>query len=111
VFFSILDMPQLDSATFVGQVTWFSLVFSAFYLIVLTDVLPSLNRAVKVRAKRLDRVRGDARQFDGVSVSAQDSVDSMLSSGSKGVSSLVSSALGGFVSRVRLVTRKRMARS
>ena len=104
-------MPQWDSATFVGQVTWFSLVFSVFYLVVLTDVLPSLNRAVKVRAKRLDLVRGDARQFDGVSVSAQESVDTMLSSGSKSVSGLVSSALGGFVSRVRLVTRKRMARS
>ena len=57
-------MPQLDTTTYLGQVTWFTFVFSLFYFIVLTDVLPRINRAVKVRAKKLDRTRDDARQFD-----------------------------------------------
>jgi hypothetical protein len=57
-------MPQLDTTTYLGQVTWFTVVFTGFYLIVLTDVLPRLNRAIKVRAKKLERTRDDARQFD-----------------------------------------------
>jgi hypothetical protein len=57
-------MPQLDSSTFLGQVTWFGLVFLGFYLILLTEVLPKLNRIVKVRVKKLERTRNDARQFD-----------------------------------------------
>lgn len=57
-------MPQLDTTTYLGQVTWFTFVFSFFYFVILTDVLPRINRAVKVRAKKLERTRDDARQFD-----------------------------------------------
>lgn len=68
-------MPQMDSATYRGQVTWFTLVFSVFYLVMRTDVLPRLNRAVKVRAKKIERTRSDARQFDGVRLSSEEGVD------------------------------------
>lgn len=78
-------MPQLDSATYLGQVTWLAVVFGLFYLVVLTDVLPGLNRALKIRSKKLERVRGDARQFDGIRVSAQDALDAQASSVSKRV--------------------------
>ena len=68
-------MPQFDVSTYRGQVTWFALVFSVFYLVMRTDVLPRLNRAVKVRAKKIDRTRNDARQFDGVRASSEEGVD------------------------------------
>lgn len=57
-------MPQLDVATYIGQVTWFVAVFSAFYVIMTSDVLPLFNRAVKARTEKLARSRGDSRQFD-----------------------------------------------
>jgi putative endonuclease len=57
-------MPQLDVATYIGQVTWFVAVFSAFYIIMTSDVLPMFNRAVKARTEKLARSRGDSRQFD-----------------------------------------------
>ena len=66
-------MPQLDTTTYLGQVTWFTFVFSLFYFVVLTDVLPRINRAVKVRAKKLDRTRDDARQFDAERTTADQS--------------------------------------
>jgi hypothetical protein len=68
-------MPQLDVSTYLGQVTWFAVVFTRFYLAVVTDVLPALNRAVKMRAKKLDRTRGDARQFDSARRAAEDGYD------------------------------------
>jgi hypothetical protein len=63
-------MPQLDTTAYLGQVTWFTLVFLGFYLVMLSEVLPTLNAAIKVRAKKLDRTRNDARQFDAERTSA-----------------------------------------
>lgn len=64
--------------TFLGQVTWFIRVFSTFYLIVLTDVLPTLNRAIKVRVKKADQMRqfstgwtGSITQADGQSTQSR----------------------------------------
>ena len=34
-------MPQLDTVTFLSQI-WLVIIFGAFYLTVLTDILPSL---------------------------------------------------------------------
>jgi hypothetical protein len=71
-------MPQMDMATFLGQVTWFFRVFSTFYLIVLTDLLPTLNRAIKVRVKKADQMRqfssgwtGSITQADGQSTQSR----------------------------------------
>lgn len=68
-------MPQLDVTTYLGQVTWFFVVFSAFYVMMVSDVLPLLNRAVKLRAKKLDTQRGALRQFDGVRGSGEEHYD------------------------------------
>lgn len=46
-------MPQMDSVTFLSQVTWLVVVFSVFYLIVLEKILPTLSRILKIRAKKL----------------------------------------------------------
>ena len=68
-------MPQLDVTTFLGQVTWFTVVFVRFYLARTTEVLPALNRVVKLRVKKRDQQRGELRQFDGVRTSAEEGVD------------------------------------
>lgn len=46
-------MPQMDSVTFLSQVTWLVVVFSIFYLIVLEKILPTLSRILKIRSKKL----------------------------------------------------------
>jgi hypothetical protein len=58
-------MPQLDTATFRGQVTWLVIVFGVLYRTRRGDVLPKLSRIVKLRSKKRDRTRGDATQYDG----------------------------------------------
>jgi hypothetical protein len=58
-------MPQLDTSTFRGQVTWLSIVFVVLYRTRTGEVLPKLNRIVKLRSKKRDRTRGDATQYDG----------------------------------------------
>ena len=58
-------MPQLDTATFRGQVTWLVIVFGVLYRTRTGDVLPKLSRIVKLRSKKRDRTRGDARQYEG----------------------------------------------
>jgi hypothetical protein len=58
-------MPQLDTATFRGQVTWLVIVFVVLYRTRRGDVLPKVSRIVKLRSKKRDRTRGDATQYDG----------------------------------------------
>ena len=57
-------MPQLDISTYLGQVTSFAVVFTLYYFVTLVDVLPRLNRIIKLRVKKLDTTSDDARQFD-----------------------------------------------
>jgi len=58
-------MPQLDTATFFGQVTWLVIVFGVLYRATRGEVLPKLSRIVKMRAKKRERTRVDATQYDG----------------------------------------------
>jgi len=58
-------MPQLDTATYRGQVTWLVRTFGVLYLTRTGDVLPKLSRIVKLRGKKRERTRGDATQYDG----------------------------------------------
>ena len=46
-------MPQLDTVTFLYQLFWLVIIFGAFYLTVLTDILPSFSRVLKSRLKKL----------------------------------------------------------
>ena len=46
-------MPQLDTVTFLSQLFWLVIIFGAFYLIVLTEILPSFSRVLKSRLKKL----------------------------------------------------------
>ena len=46
-------MPQLDTVTFLSQLFWLVIIFGTFYLIVLTDILPSFSRVLKSRLKKL----------------------------------------------------------
>jgi len=49
-------MPQLDLATYFGQIFWFLFFFSALYSCVFSFVLPSFALSMKIRQKRLGRM-------------------------------------------------------
>ena len=52
-------MPQLDTVTYLSQLFWVLILFGGFYIIVLSDILPSLSTILKARKKKLDQ-NGDA---------------------------------------------------
>ena len=47
-------MPQFDSVTFLPQIFWLTLVFFAFYMVIIRGFLPGITRIVKLRKKILD---------------------------------------------------------
>ena len=53
-------MPQLDAATYLGQVFWLSVTFGGYYLLALNTLVPALARRRKVRAKKLAHGKGSA---------------------------------------------------
>jgi len=73
-------MPQLDAVTYLGQVTWFVLVFGVYYLVMVAEVLPALDRALKMRVKKVALTRGDARQFDRERLGADEGYGRSLAS-------------------------------
>jgi len=56
-------MPQFDSVTFLPQIFWLTLVFFAFYMVVIRDFLPGLTRIVKIRKKRLEAAQKTGSEF------------------------------------------------
>lgn len=64
-------MPQLDTATYRGQVTWLRVIFGGLYRRRTGEILPKLNRIVKRRSKKRDRRRGEARQYEGERMSVE----------------------------------------
>lgn len=55
----------MDTGAFRGQVTWLSRVFVVLYRTRTGDILPKLSQIVKLRAKKRERTRGEARQYEG----------------------------------------------
>lgn len=47
-------MPQLDTVTFLPQVFWLLLIFTVYFLLVDTKVIPTLSTVLKVRSKKFN---------------------------------------------------------
>lgn len=48
-------MPQLDTFTYLSQLFWVFVLFSGFYVLVVSDILPSFSQILKTRKKKLDQ--------------------------------------------------------
>ena len=48
-------MPQLDTFTYLSQLFWVFVLFSGFYVLVLSEILPSFSQILKTRKKKLDQ--------------------------------------------------------
>jgi|TARA_A100001035_G_C27416267_1_gene335236 F-type H+-transporting ATPase subunit b len=46
-------MPQLDTFTYLTQLTWTLLFFVVFFAIMVTHALPAISRSINVRLKKL----------------------------------------------------------
>ena len=57
-------MPQLDSITFITQLTWLIIIFLAFYGIVLSKSLPALARIIKTRKLKLSFGQSNLTNLD-----------------------------------------------
>jgi len=57
-------MPQLDSITFITQLTWLIIIFLAFYGVVLSKSLPALARIIKTRKLKLSFGQSNLTNLD-----------------------------------------------
>jgi F-type H+-transporting ATPase subunit b len=57
-------MPQLDSITFITQLSWLIIIFLAFYGIVLSKSLPALARIIKTRKLKLSFGQSNLTNLD-----------------------------------------------
>ena len=46
-------MPQLDTYMYFSQVFWLLVIFIAFYILVLNNILPTIARVLKLRQKQI----------------------------------------------------------
>ena len=68
-------MPQLDMATYMGQVTWLILVFVTYYRVVRGQLFPALTRVVKVRAKKKGYSQARTTSFGGEAKTVMEKYD------------------------------------
>jgi len=71
-------MPQFDSVTFLPQIFWLTLVFFAFYMVVIRDYLPGLTRIVKIRKKRLEAAQKTGSAFAIETIDTTSSYEDLL---------------------------------
>ena len=74
-------MPQFDSVTFLPQIFWLTLVFFAFYMVVIRYYLPGLTRIIKIRKKRLEAAQKTGDEFATETVSATTTYEDLLVKG------------------------------
>lgn len=86
-------MPQMDTASFRSQVFWFVTVFVVLYRVMVGNILPALDRAVKVRVKKLEMTKGDSSRFDSERVKAEQAYGAALGGAAASSFALLSDAI------------------
>lgn len=86
-------MPQIDTASFRSQVLQFVTTFIVLYRVMVGNILPVLNRAVKVRVKKLEMTKGDSSRFDAERVKAEQAYGTSLGGAAASSFTLLSDAL------------------
>lgn len=86
-------MPQIDTASFRSQVVQFVTTFVVLYRVMVGNILPALNRAVKVRVKKLEMTKGDSSRFDAERVKAEQAYGASLGGAAASSFALLSEAI------------------
>ena len=92
-------MPQIDTASFRSQVLQFVTTFIVLYRVMVGNILPVLNRAVKVRVKKLEMTKGDSSRFDAERVKAEQVYGTSLGGAAASSFTLLSDALASQVTQ------------
>ena len=72
-------MPQLDTFTYLSQVTWTLFFFVVFFAIMVTHALPAISRSINVRLKKLSSGGTAAQELTEEEVSVFSSFEKLLS--------------------------------
>ena len=72
-------MPQLDTFTYLSQITWTFAFFIVFFAITVTHVLPAISRSINVRLKKLASGGDLETVLEEEKVAAFSSFESLLS--------------------------------
>ena len=100
-------MPQLDTVTYLSQLFWVLILFGGFYIIVLSDILPSLSTILKARKKKLDQ-NGDAiENFASEETSTSSSYEAILMNSLEGSRTLLSKTLQSGLSWIGVASKEK----
>jgi|TARA_B110000003_G_C16644632_1_gene531526 F0F1-type ATP synthase membrane subunit b/b' len=72
-------MPQLDTFTYLSQVTWTLFFFTVFFAIMVTHALPAISRSINVRLKKLSSGGSSQGALGDEEVSVFTSFEKLLS--------------------------------
>ena len=72
-------MPQLDTFTYLSQISWTLAFFGVFFAITATHVLPAISRSINVRLKKLSSGGNLETVLEEEKVSAFSTFESLLS--------------------------------
>jgi len=107
-----INMPQLDMATYMGQVTWLVLVFVTYYRVVRGQLFPALTRVVKVRAKKKGQLHARTTGFRGEAKTVMEKYDRVVGKAALSALTLIQTEMDnqaawskGAVDRVRTKER------
>jgi hypothetical protein len=100
-------MPQLDTVTYLSQLFWVLILFGGFYIIVLSDILPSLSTILKARKKKLDQ-NGDAIQtLASEETTTSSSYEAILMNSLEGSRTLLSKTLQSGLSWIGVASKEK----
>ena len=100
-------MPQLDTVTYLSQLFWVLILFGGFYIIVLSDILPSLSTILKARKKKLDQ-NGDAIEtLASEETTTSSSYEAILMNSLEGSRTLLSETLQSGLSWIGVASKEK----
>ena len=87
-------MPQLDTFTYLSQVTWTLFFFVVFFAIMVTHALPAISRSINVRLKKLSSGGSSQGTLGEEEVSVFSSFEKLLSNSFESSRTLITKTSG-----------------
>jgi F0F1-type ATP synthase membrane subunit b/b' len=87
-------MPQLDTFTYLSQVTWTLFFFVVFFAIMVTHALPAISRSINVRIKKLASGGSSQGALGEEEVSVFSSFEKLLSNSFESSRTLITKTSG-----------------
>lgn len=99
-------MPQLDTFTYLSQVTWTLFFFVVFFAIMVTHALPAISRSINVRLKKLSSGGTAAQELTEEEVSVFSSFEKLLSNSFESSRNLITKTSGSATEWVKTTNKE-----